>query len=178
MKIHEFQGKEILRECGVSVPDGRVAHTPDEAEKIAEELGGGVVVKAQIHAGGRGKGGGVKVASNVAEARQAAEAIIGMQLVTHQTGPEGQKVKQVLVEKASDIDREYYLGITLHRAQSKLVVMASREGGVEIEEVAATHPEKILRETVDPSVGLRPFQATRLAFGLGLRARRCARQPA
>ena len=167
MKIHEFQGKEILREYGVSVPDGRVAHTPDEAEKIAEELGGGVVVKAQIHAGGRGKGGGVKVASNVAEARQAAEAIIGMQLVTHQTGPEGQKVKQVLVEKASDIDREYYLGITLDRAQSKLVVMASREGGVEIEEVAATHPEKILRETVDPSVGLRPFQATRLAFGLG-----------
>ena len=167
MKIHEFQGKEILREYGVSVPDGRVAHTPDEAEKLAEELGGGVVVKAQIHAGGRGKGGGVKVASNVAEARQAAEAIIGMQLVTHQTGPEGQKVKQVLVEKASDIDREYYLGITLDRAQSKLVVMASREGGVEIEEVAATHPEKILRETVDPSVGLRPFQATRLAFGLG-----------
>ncbi|MGB0606178.1 MAG: ADP-forming succinate--CoA ligase subunit beta [Candidatus Latescibacterota bacterium] len=167
MKIHEFQGKEILREYGVSVPDGRVAHTPDEAEKIAEELGGGVVVKAQIHAGGRGKGGGVKVASNVAEARQAAEAIIDMQLVTHQTGPEGQKVKQVLVEKASDIDREYYLGITLDRAQSKLVVMASREGGVEIEEVAATHPEKILRETVDPSVGLRPFQATRLAFGLG-----------
>ena len=167
MKIHEFQGKEILRDYGVSVPDGRVAHTPDEAEKIAEELGGGVVVKAQIHAGGRGKGGGVKVASNVAEARQAAEAIIGMQLVTHQTGPEGQKVKQVLVEKASDIDREYYLGITLDRAQSKLVVMASREGGVEIEEVAATHPEKILRETVDPSVGLRPFQATRLAFGLG-----------
>ena len=167
MKIHEFQGKEILREYGVSVPDGRVAHTPDEAEKIAEELGGGVVVKAQIHAGGRGKGGGVKVASNVAEARQAAEAIIGMQLVTHQTGPEGQKVKLVLVEKASDIDREYYLGITLDRAQSKLVVMASREGGVEIEEVAATHPEKILRETVDPSVGLRPFQATRLAFGLG-----------
>ena len=167
MKIHEFQGKEILREYGVSVPDGRVAHTPDEAEKIAEELGGGVVIKAQIHAGGRGKGGGVKVASNVAEARQAAEAIIGMQLVTHQTGPEGQQVKQVLVEKASDIDREYYLGITLDRAQSKLVVMASREGGVEIEEVAATHPEKILRETVDPSVGLRPFQATRLAFGLG-----------
>ena len=167
MKIHEFQGKEILRTYGVAVPDGRVAHTPDEAEQIAEELGGMTVVKAQIHAGGRGKGGGVKVASNAAEARQAAEAIIGMQLVTHQTGPEGQKVKQVLVEKASDIDREFYLGITLDRAQSKLVVMASREGGVEIEEVAATNPEKILRETVDPSVGLQPFQATRLAFGLG-----------
>ena len=167
MKIHEFQGKEILRTYGVAVPDGRVARTPDEAEQIAEELGGTTVVKAQIHAGGRGKGGGVKVADNAAEARRAAEAIIGMQLVTHQTGPEGQKVKQVLVEKASDIDREFYLGITLDRAQSKLVVMASREGGVEIEEVAATHPEKILRETVDPSVGLRPFQATRLAFGLG-----------
>ena len=168
MKIHEFQGKEILRTYGVAVPDGRVAHTPDEAEQIAEELGGMTVVKAQIHAGGRGKGGGVKVASNAAEARQAAEAIIEMQLVTHQTGPEGQKVKQVLVEKASDIDREFYLGITLDRAQSKLVIMASREGGVEIEEVAATNPEKILRETVDPSVGLQPFQATRLAFGLGL----------
>jgi succinyl-CoA synthetase beta subunit len=167
MKIHEFQGKEILRSYGVAVPEGRVAHTPDEAEKIAEELGGKVVVKAQIHAGGRGKGGGVKVVSSAAEARQAAEAILGMQLVTHQTGPEGQKVKQILVEKASDIDREFYLGITLDRAQSKLVVMASREGGVEIEEVAAKSPEKILRETVDPAVGLLSFQASRLAFGLG-----------
>jgi succinyl-CoA synthetase beta subunit len=167
MKIHEFQGKEILRSYGVAVPEGRVARTLDEAEKIAEELGGKVVVKAQIHAGGRGKGGGVKVVSSAAEARQAAEAILGMQLVTHQTGPEGQKVKQILVEKASDIDREFYLGITLDRAQSKLVVMASREGGVEIEEVAAKSPEKILRETVDPTVGLQPFQANRLAFGLG-----------
>lgn len=167
MKIHEFQGKEILRSYGVAVPEGRVAHTPDEAEKIAEELGCKVVVKAQIHAGGRGKGGGVKVVSSAAEARQAAEAILGMQLVTHQTGPEGQKVKQILVEKASDIDREFYLGITLDRAQSKLVVMASREGGVEIEEVAAKSPEKILRETVDPAVGLLSFQASRLAFGLG-----------
>ncbi len=168
MKIHEFQGKEILRSYGVAVPEGRVAYTPDEAERIAEELGGKVVVKAQIHAGGRGKGGGVKVVSSAAEARQAAEAILGMQLVTHQTGPEGQRVKQILVEKASDIDREFYLGITLDRAQSKLVVMASREGGVEIEEVAAKSPEKILRETVDPTVGLQPFQASRLAFGLGL----------
>jgi succinyl-CoA synthetase beta subunit len=167
MKIHEFQGKEILRHYGVAVPEGRVAHTPDEAEQIAEELGGKVVVKAQIHAGGRGKGGGVKVVSSAAEARQAAEAILGMQLVTHQTGPEGQKVKQVLVEKASDIDSEFYLGITLDRAQSKLVVMASSEGGVEIEEVAAKSPEKILRETVDPAVGLQSFQASRLAFGLG-----------
>ncbi len=167
MKIHEFQGKEILRQYGVAVPEGGVAHTVEEAEQIAKELGGKVVVKAQIHAGGRGKGGGVKVVGNATEARQAAEEILGMQLVTHQTGPEGQKVKQLLVEKASDIDREFYLGITLDRAQSKLVVMASSEGGVEIEEVAAKSPEKILRETVDPAVGLQPFQATRLAFGLG-----------
>jgi len=167
MKIHEFQGKEILRRYGVAVPEGRVAHTPGEAEQIAEELGGKVVVKAQIHAGGRGKGGGVKVVSSSAEARQAAKAILGMQLVTHQTGPDGQKVKQVLVEKASDIESEFYLGITLDRAQSKLVVMASSEGGVEIEQVAAESPEKILRETVDPAVGLQSFQASRLAFGLG-----------
>jgi succinyl-CoA synthetase beta subunit len=167
MKIHEFQGKEILRQYGVAVPEGGVAHTPEEAEQIAEKLGGKVVVKAQIHAGGRGKGGGVKVVGNATAARQAAGEILGMQLVTHQTGPEGQKVKQILVEKASDIDREFYLGITLDRAQSKLVVMASSEGGVEIEEVAAKNPEKILRETVDPAVGLRAFQASRLAFGLG-----------
>jgi succinyl-CoA synthetase beta subunit len=144
-----------------------VATSADEAERIATELGGKVIVKAQIHAGGRGKGGGVKLATNPTEAREAASAILGMQLITHQTGPEGQKVKQVLVEKASDIEHEFYLGITLDRAQSKLVVMASREGGVEIEEVAAETPEKILRETVDPGVGLLPFQATRIAFGLG-----------
>ena len=134
---------------------------------MAAELGGKVVVKAQIHAGGRGKGGGVKLVANPEEARQAASEILGMQLVTHQTGPEGQKVKQVLVERASDIEREFYLGITLGRTQSKPVVMASREGGVEIEEVAAATPEKILKETVDPAVGLLAFQATRLAFGLG-----------
>ncbi len=167
MKIHEYQAKEILRQYKVAVPEGSVATSADEAEHIATELGGKVVVKAQIHAGGRGKGGGVKLATNPTEAREAASEILGMQLITHQTGPEGQKVKQVLVEKASDIEHEFYLGITLDRAQSKLVVMASREGGVEIEEVAAETPEKILRETVDPSVGLLPFQATRIAFGLG-----------
>ena len=167
MKIHEYQAKGILRQYNVAVPEGSVATSADEAERIATELGGKVVVKAQIHAGGRGKGGGVKLATNPTEAREAASEILGMQLITHQTGPEGQKVKQVLVEKASDIEHEFYLGITLDRAQSKLVVMASREGGVEIEQVATETPEKILRETVDPGVGLLPFQATRIAFGLG-----------
>lgn len=168
MKIHEFQAKQLLRTYNVAVPAGEVAHTPQEAEEIATRLGGRVVVKAQIHAGGRGKGGGVKVAADAAEARQHAEAILGMQLVTHQTGPEGQQVKQVLIEEASDIVRELYLGITLDRAKSRIVVMASQEGGVEIEEVAARSPEKILRETIEPGLGLQPFQAMRLAFGLGL----------
>ena len=167
MKIHEYQAKKILRQYQVAVPNSHVATTADQAERMAAELGGRVVIKAQIHAGGRGKGGGVKLAANPEEARQAASEILGMQLVTHQTGPEGQKVKQVLVEKASDIERELYLGITLDRAQSKPAVMASQEGGMEIEEVAAATPEKILKETVDPSVGLQAFQATRLAFGLG-----------
>jgi len=171
MKIHEYQAKEILRQYNVAVPEGSVGTSADEAERIATELGGKVVVKAQIHAGGRGKGGGVKLATNPTVAREAASAILGMQLITHQTGPEGQKVKQVLVEKASDIEHEFYLGITLDRAQSKLVVMASKEGGVEIEEVAAETPEKILRETVDPGVGLLPFQATRIAFGLGFKGK-------
>ena len=167
MKIHEYQAKKILRQYQVAVPSGYVAMTADQAERMAAELGGKVVIKAQIHAGGRGKGGGVKLAASPAEAHQAASQILGMQLVTHQTGPEGQKVKQVLVEKASDIERELYLGITLDRAQCKPVVMASQEGGMEIEEVAAETPEKILKETVDPAVGLQAFQATRLAFGLG-----------
>lgn len=168
MKIHEFQAKQVLRDYGVAVPEGRVATSADEAEAIATELGGKVVVKAQIHAGGRGKGGGVKVAASAAEARQAADDILGMQLVTHQTGPTGQKVKLVLVETASDIARELYLGITLDRARGCDVIMASQEGGVEIEEVAASNPDAILREHVHPGLGLRPFQATRLAFGLGL----------
>ena len=168
MKIHEFQAKDLLRRYGVAVPEGGVARTPEEAGEIAASLGGRVVVKAQIHAGGRGKGGGVRLVEDADAATAAAREIVGMQLVTHQTGPGGQRVKQVLVEAASDIDREFYLGITLDRTQNRVVVMASREGGVEIEEVAARSPEKILVETVDPSVGLLPFQATRLAFGLGL----------
>ena len=168
MKIHEYQAKEILRSFGVPVPNGAVARTPEEAEAIARDLGGAVVVKAQIHAGGRGKGGGIKLASDPAEAREVASEIIGMQLVTPQTGSEGQKVKSVWVENATDIDRELYLGIVLDRAQSRLVVMASRAGGMDIEEVAATTPEKILKEVVHPGVGLQPFQARHLALGLGL----------
>ncbi len=168
MKIHEYQAKEVLRSFGVPVPNGAVARTPDEAEAIAKDLGGAVVVKAQIHAGGRGKGGGIKLAADPAEAREMASEIIGMQLVTPQTGSEGQKVKSVWVENATDIDRELYLGIVLDRAQSRLVVMASRAGGMDIEEVAATTPEKILKEVVHPGVGLQPFQARRLALGLGL----------
>ena len=167
MKIHEFQAKELLRRHGVPVPDGGVAHSPEEAESVARELGGPVVVKAQIHAGGRGKGGGIALAESAADARKAAGQILGMQLVTHQTGPEGRKVKQVLVERASTIDQELYLGITLDRAQGRDVVMASQEGGVEIEEVAAANPGAILREAVHPGLGLLPFQANRLAFGLG-----------
>lgn len=168
MKIHEYQAKEILGSFGVPVPNGAVARTPEEAEAIARDLGGAVVVKAQIHAGGRGKGGGIKLAADPAEAREVASEIIGMQLVTPQTGSEGQKVKSVWVENATDIDRELYLGIVLDRAQSRLVVMASRAGGMDIEEVAATTPEKILKEVVHPGVGLQPFQARRLALGLGL----------
>jgi succinyl-CoA synthetase beta subunit len=168
MKIHEFQGKQVLKKYGVAVPEGGVATTVEQAEKIAKSLGGKVVVKAQIHAGGRGKGGGVEVVEGGEEAKKAAERILGMQLVTHQTTPEGQQVKQLLVEKAFEIEREFYLGITLDRTMGKNVVMASSEGGVEIEEVAAKNPEKILRETVDPNVGLRSFQAIRLSLGLGL----------
>lgn len=169
MKIHEYQAKELLRKYGVPVPDGKVAYSPDEAETIADNLGGGtVVVKAQIHAGGRGKGGGVKIANNTAEARSLADEIIGMNLVTHQTGPEGKKVNQVLVEQGVDIDRELYAGIVLDRAVGRNAFMVSTEGGVEIETVAAETPQKILKEWIDPAVGFRSFQATRLAYGLGL----------
>ncbi|MBT3602844.1 MAG: ADP-forming succinate--CoA ligase subunit beta [Candidatus Latescibacteria bacterium] len=168
MKIHEYQGKEVLKAFGVPVPKGGLATTPEEAEQIAKDLGGVVVVKAQIHAGGRGKGGGVKVVKDAAEAKQAASDIIGMNLITPQTNPEGQKVKSVWVEEGTDIDRELYLGIVLDRAQSRLVVMASQAGGMDIEEVAATTPEKILKEVIHPGVGLQPFQARRLALGLGL----------
>ena len=168
MKIHEYQAKEVLKTFGVPVPKGGLATTPEEAEKIAKDLGGTVVVKAQIHAGGRGKGGGVKVVKDAAAAKQAATDILGMNLITPQTGPGGQKVKSVWVEEGTDIARELYLGIVLDRAQSRLVIMASQAGGMDIEEVAAKTPEKILKEVVHPGVGLQPFQARRLAMNLGL----------
>jgi len=169
MKIHEYQGKAILKEYGVPVPRGIVARTPDEAEAAARELGTDVVVvKAQIHAGGRGKGGGVKLAKSPEEARQLAEQILGMHLVTHQTGPEGREVKTLLIEEGMPIDREFYLGITLDRVTGCNVFMASSAGGMEIEKVAEDTPELILKETIDPAVGLRPFQARKLAFGLGI----------
>jgi len=171
MKIHEYQAKEILRGFGVAVPQGKLVHTPEEAEAAAAELLKSkpvCVVKAQIHAGGRGKGGGVKLAKSPAEAKAIAEKILGMQLVTHQTGPAGQKVRKLYVEEGCDIARELYLGLTLDRASSRNVFMASSEGGVEIEEVAEKHPEKILREACDPVVGLGAYQARDLAFGLGL----------
>jgi succinyl-CoA synthetase beta subunit len=168
LKIHEYQAKEILRRYGVATPRGRVTDDPEEAARICEELGGRAVVKAQIHAGGRGKGGGVKLAASPDEAREKATQILGMQLITPQTGPEGQKVSKVLVEEALDIAQELYLSITLDRTVGKPVIMASASGGMDIEEVAASHPEKILREAVDPHLGLLPFQARRIARGLGL----------
>ncbi len=171
MKIHEYQGKEILKRYGVTVPRGIVARTPEEARQAAKELGTDiVVVKAQIHAGGRGKGGGVKLAKSPDEAAEIAEQIIGMNLVTHQTGAEGREVKTLLIEEGLPIDKEFYLGIVLDRATGKNVFMASTEGGMDIEEVAEHAPEKILKETIDPAVGFRPFQARKLAFGLGLPA--------
>ncbi|HEX7524206.1 MAG TPA: ADP-forming succinate--CoA ligase subunit beta [Candidatus Deferrimicrobium sp.] len=168
MNIHEYQAKAVLSKYGVTVPKGKVADTPAQAEVIAEEFGTPVVIKAQIHAGGRGKGGGVKLAKDSAEARKYAHEIIGMTLVTPQTGPQGRKVKRVLVEQAGKIKKELYLGIIVDRAVSQVVVMASTEGGMDIETVAARTPEKILKEWVDPAVGLVPFQARKLAFGLGI----------
>jgi succinyl-CoA synthetase beta subunit len=169
VKIHEYQAKEILRGHGVAVPRGILATTPNEAEAAARSLGGAVcVVKAQIHAGGRGKGGGVKLARSPEEARAHAEAMLGMMLKTPQTGPEGQRVRRVYVEEGCRIARELYLGMTLDREVGRVAVMASTEGGVDIEEVAAHQPEKILREWIDPLVGLAPYQARRLAFALGL----------
>jgi succinyl-CoA synthetase beta subunit len=169
MKIHEYQGKALLKEYGVPVPRGIVARTPEEAEAAARELGTDVVVvKAQIHAGGRGKGGGVKLAKSPEEARQIAEQMLGMMLVTHQTGPEGREVKTLLIEEGLPIDREFYLGITLDRVTGRNVFMASSAGGMDIEKVAEETPELILKETIDPSVGLRGFQARKLAFGLGI----------
>ena len=169
MKIHEYQGKELLRQYNVPTPRGIVAVTPEEAENAAKELGTDVVVvKAQIHAGGRGKGGGVKLAKSPAEAKEIATQMLGMNLVTHQTGPEGTIVKTLLIEEGLPIDKEFYLGITLDRASGRDTFMASSAGGMDIEKVAEETPELILKETIDPSVGLRPFQARNLAFGLGI----------
>jgi succinyl-CoA synthetase beta subunit len=169
MKIHEYQGKELFRKYGVPTPRGILALSPDEAEAAAKELATPVVVvKAQIHAGGRGKGGGVKLAKSPAQAKELAQQILGMMLKTIQTGPEGQKVRKVYIEQGLDIGRELYLGVTLDRATSRVTFMASTEGGMEIEEVAEHHPEKILRAVVDPAVGFQAFQGRELAFGLGL----------
>jgi len=169
MKIHEYQAKVVLRDYGVEVPKGFAVFNAEEAKKAAEDLGGGtVVVKAQIHAGGRGKGGGVKVVQGPDEAYETARQIMGMQLVTHQTGPEGKEVKRLLVEEGMDILKEYYFGIVIDRATNRPVVMASTEGGMEIEKVAAETPEKIIKEYVHPGLGLRPFQATKIAYKLGL----------
>ncbi|MFD3260910.1 ADP-forming succinate--CoA ligase subunit beta [Paenibacillus lentus] len=169
MNIHEYQGKEVLKQYGVAVPKGQVAFTVDEAVKAAEELGSQVVVvKAQIHAGGRGKAGGVKVAKNLDEVRAYAGEILGKVLVTHQTGPEGKEVKRLLIEQGCDIKKEYYVGVVVDRATGRVVLMASEEGGTEIEEVAAATPEKIFKEIVDPAIGLQPFQARRLAYAINI----------
>ncbi|MBG9774856.1 ADP-forming succinate--CoA ligase subunit beta [Brevibacillus laterosporus] len=169
MNIHEYQGKEVLRQYGVAVPNGKVAFTVEEAVEAAKELGTKVcVVKAQIHAGGRGKAGGVKVAKSLDEVKAYASEILGKTLVTHQTGPEGKEVKRLLIEEGCDIKKEYYLGLVLDRATSRVVLMGSEEGGTEIEEVAAATPEKIFKEYIDPVVGLTPFQARRLAFNINI----------
>lgn len=170
MKIHEYQAKEILRKYNVPVPNGKVAYSVEEAVTAAKEIGGKIrVVKAQIHAGGRGLGGGVKVAKGIREVRKYAKQILGMNLITHQTGPEGREVKRLLIEQGVNIAKEFYVGITLDRASSRNTVMVSTEGGMEIEKVAAETPEKIIKESVDPSVGMQAYQARALAFGLGLK---------
>ncbi|MGM9927499.1 MAG: ADP-forming succinate--CoA ligase subunit beta [Bacillus sp. (in: firmicutes)] len=169
MNIHEYQGKEILRNYGVAVPNGRVAFSVEEAVEAAKELGSQIcVVKAQIHAGGRGKAGGVKVARSLDEVRTYATEILGKTLVTHQTGPEGKEVKRLLIEEGCDIKKEYYVGLVLDRATSRVVLMASEEGGTEIEEVAEKTPEKIFKEIIDPVVGLTGFQARRIAFNINI----------
>ncbi|HLZ71732.1 MAG TPA: ADP-forming succinate--CoA ligase subunit beta [Dehalococcoidia bacterium] len=168
MKIHEYQAKSILDEFGVPIPKGRVATTAAEARAVAEELGGKVVVKAQIHAGGRGKGGGVKLANSADEAERVAGQILGMQLVTHQTGPEGQMVKSVLVEEQMQVQRELYVAVLVDGAIGEPVMMASAAGGMEIEEVAAATPEKIFRVAIDPATGFQPYMARELAFNIGL----------
>ncbi len=177
MKIHEYQAKEILRRYGVATPRGKVTDDPSEARTICEELGGRAVVKAQIHAGGRGKGGGVKLAGSPEEAEQLAGEILGMQLVTHQTGPEGQLVRKVFIEEALNIAEELYLAMTLDREASKPLIMASRAGGMDIEEVAAEDPSAIIRQHFDPHLGLLPFEARAVVDGLGLKGK-TARQGA
>lgn len=169
MNIHEYQGKEIFRSMGVAVPEGRVAFTVEEAVEKAKELNSDVyVVKAQIHAGGRGKAGGVKIAKSLSEVETYANELLGKQLVTHQTGPEGKEVKRLYIEEGCDIQKEYYVGFVIDRATDKVTLMASEEGGTEIEEVAAQTPEKIFKETIDPVVGLSPYQARRIAFNINI----------
>src|ERR1700729_2530338 len=169
MNIHEYQAKSVLREFGVAVPRGVAAFSVEEAEKAAHQLGGPVwVVKAQIHAGGRGKAGGVKVVKSLDEVFARAEDMLGKVLVTHQTGPAGREVKRIYVEEGCDIKRELYVGMLIDRATSRVTIMASTEGGMEIEEVAAHTPEKILMVAIDPATGMQPFHARKVAFSLGL----------
>ena len=175
MKIHEYQAKGILRKYGVAVPRGEMAQSREEAEAAAKNLFGsgaaGVVVKAQIHAGGRGKGGGVKIAKSVEEVGEIAGKMLGMKLVTHQTGPEGRVVRRLLIEETLPIEKELYLGILVDRAEAKPVFMASAAGGMDIEQVAAENPDAILKQYIDPGMGLEPFQARKIAFQLGLKLR-------
>ena len=172
MNIHEYQAKDLLSKNGINVPAGKVASSSDQAVRIANDLQSEkFVVKAQIHAGGRGKGGGVKIASTVEDVGRLASDMIGMKLITHQTGPEGKLVGKVLIEEASQIEKEFYLGMVIDRSEEKIVVMASPEGGVEIEEVAKNSPEKIIKEYVDISVGLLPFQCRKIAYFLGLKGK-------
>ncbi|MGA8943500.1 MAG: ADP-forming succinate--CoA ligase subunit beta [Thermoactinomyces sp.] len=167
MNVHEYQGKQILKKYGVVVADGFVAFSPDEAVEAAKKLDGDLwVVKAQIHAGGRGKAGGVKLAKSLDEVRQYADELLGKKLVTHQTGPEGKEVKRLLIEEGLPIEKEYYVGVVIDRSSNRVVMMASEEGGTEIEEVAAKTPEKIFKEEIDPAVGMLPFQARRLAYNI------------
>src|SRR5690606_31527658 len=176
MNIHEYQAKALLKDFGVGVLAGQVAYTPEEAEAAARALGGPIwVVKAQIHAGGRGKGGGVKLAKSVEEVRQLAEQMLGMTLDTHQTGPEGKEVRRVYVEDGCDIARELYLAALIDRASARLTLIASTEGGVDIEEVAAKTPEKIVRVSLDPVIGFQPFHGRRIAFALGLKGRQVSK---
>ena len=169
MNVHEYQAKKLLSDFGVKVPGGQVVFNADEVAGVLSNLSSEkYVVKAQVHAGGRGKGGGIRVVDNARDAEAAAEEIIGMNLVTHQTGPEGKRVGSVLIEEASSIEKEFYLGMVIDRSREKVVVMGSPEGGVEIEEVAANSPEKIIKEHVDISLGIQPYQCRKIAYFLGL----------